>query len=213
MKEHMQPRGGTRTSWDFTLVVVTVALMGALGLQSLVGTLYTWWAYANVSGWEHSGQPQFIATMNAVAAPLVVALIVVMGLCVPKRLLARRTLVVVSLAMVGAGGLTAIGTRSVTAGLTVYLCAAAVIQVAVVVLTLAGTQGLRYLSEGRIAKAGSGLLHLGFIVAALVIVALQHSPAMLAVSLLSAGLLTAGSALAFYARPSSRAVIDEGSGS
>ena len=200
---------GARTSWDFALIAITVALMGALGVQSLVGTLYTWWAYANVTGWEQSGQPQFIATMNAVAAPLVVALVVVMGLCVPKRLLSRRTLVVVSAGMVAAGGLAAIITRSVTAGLTVYLCAAAAIQVVVVVLTLAGTQGLRYLSENRVAKAGSGLLHLGFIVAALVIVALQRSAAMLPVSLLAAALLTIGSGLAFYARSSSRAAIDE----
>ena len=70
------------------------------------------------------------------------------------------------------------------------------------VLTLAGAGGLAYITEGRLAKAGSGLLHLGFIVFALVMVALQTSPLMMPAFMLSGVLLTGGSAMSFYARQS-----------
>jgi len=192
------------SSWDFTLTAVTIGLMGSLGAQSLLGTVYAWWTHRSIPGWEQTGQPGFIGIMNAAAAPQVIALVVVMGLCVPKRLLSHRALLGASAGMVVLGLLVAAIMRSVAAGLAAYLCAAGVIQTLVVVMSLAGARGLAYLSESRLAKAGSGLLHLGFIVMALVVVALQHSPLMLPVSLLSALLLTGGSALAFYARPSSR---------
>lgn len=197
--EQTRPAGGT---WDFALMVATVGLLGALGAQSLFGTLYAWWAYRVDPAWEASGgYGAFIDIMNTVAAPLVIALVLVMGLCVPKRLFSRRALLVVSVAMVAAGALAGTLTDSAATGLTVYLCAAGLIQVGVVALTLSGAEGLAYLSRGRLAKAGSGLLHLGFIGFAIVVVALQRSPLMLPVFFASATLLTGGSALAFYARP------------
>ncbi|MBN2841080.1 MAG: hypothetical protein JXP37_09020 [Coriobacteriia bacterium] len=201
-----------RSSWDFTLMALTVVLMGSLGVQSLAGTVYSWWAYRSVPGWELAGQTDFVGAMNALAAPQVIALIVVMGLCVPKRLLSRGALLGASAGMLLLGVVSAAVSGSAVTGVAVYLSAAGAIQVLVVVLTLAGARGLAYLSESRLAKAGSGLLHLGFILMALVVVALQHSGLMLPMSLLSAVLLTAGSGLAFYARPASRAPIqaDEG---
>jgi hypothetical protein len=197
----------TRSGWDFFLMSLTIGLLGALGAQSLIGTLYAWWGYRTQPAFEQTTYPAFIAVMNAVAAPMVVALVIVMGLCVPKRLLARRTLAIVSAAMLAAGLATWVATGSLATGLAIYLALSALIQVAVVMLTLAGARGLAYLSESRIAKAGSGLLHLGFILFALVVVALQRSPYMLPVFYASATLLTAGSAMAFYARSASRAVI------
>ncbi len=197
------------SGWDFLLMMLTVLLLGALGTQSLIGTLYAWWGYRTQPDFEMTAYPAFITVMNGIAGPLVVALVVVMGLCVPKRLLARRTLAVVSTVMVAAGVMTAAISGSMATGLAVYLGLAALIQVAVVVLTLAGAPSLAYVSESRIAKSGSGMLHLGFILFALVIVALQRSPYMLPVFYVSAALLTGGSALAFYARSSSRAATSD----
>jgi hypothetical protein len=190
-----------RAGWDFTLMMLTVGLLGALGLQSLLGTVYAWWGYRTQPDFEQVAYPGFIAVMNAVAAPIVIALVLVMGLCVPKRLFARRTLAAVSAGMVALGVLVWALTGSLAHGLAAYLVAAALIQVAVVVLTIAGARGLSYLSGTRIAKAGSGLLHLGFVLFVIVVVALRDSAWMLPVFYLSAVLLTGGSAAAFYARP------------
>lgn len=198
-----------QTGWDYLLAMLTVVLLGALGAQSLFGTVYAWLMYRSEPAWEQTGYAPFVRTMNLIAAPMVVALIVVMGLCVPKRLFSRSRLLAVSAGMVFVGVAWWAVTGDAQAALAVYLVLAALIQLAVVALTLGGARGLVYLSESRVAKAGSGLLHLGFILFALVVVALQESRAMLPVFAMSAVLLTGGSALAFYARSSSRAPVTE----
>jgi hypothetical protein len=187
-------------SWDFALTIITVVLLASLGVQSFVGTIWVLFAEKTIAGWEQgAGYASYVSLMNAIAAPQILALVVVMGLCVPKRLFSRRLLIAVSLAMVAVGVAAGLVTSSLGQGLAVYLGLAAVIQVAVVVLTVAGVRGPSYLTEGRLTKTGSGLLHLGFVVFGIVIVALQSSPLMLPVFSLSAVLVTLGTAMAFYA--------------
>ena len=193
--EHIRQR-----SWDFSLTIITVVILASLGVQSFVGTLWVLYAENTIAGWEQGpGYANYVALMNAIAAPQVLALVVVMGLCVPKRLFSRRLLIGVSVAMVVAGAIAGVATSSLGLGLAVYLGLAAVIQVAVVVMTVAGVRGPSYLTEGRLTKTGSGLLHLGFIVFGIVIVALQSSTLMLPVFSASAVLVTVGTAMAFYA--------------
>jgi hypothetical protein len=193
--EHIRQR-----SWDFALTVITVVLLASLGVQSFVGTIWVLFAEKTIPGWEQgAGYSSYVSAMNAIAAPQILALVVVMGLCVPKRLFSRRLLLGVSVAMVAAGVVAGVASSDLGRGLAVYLGLAAAIQVAVVVMTVAGVRGPSYLTQGRLTKTGSGLLHLGFIVFGIVIVALQRSPLMLPVFSASAVLVTVGTAMAFYA--------------
>jgi hypothetical protein len=187
-------------AWDFALTIVTIVVLGLLGVQSFVGTGYVWWAERSIPEWEAGpGYAAYVSLMNNIAAPLLVVLVVVMGLCVPKRLFSRKVLIAVSAVMVAVGAVTGIAMHSLVYGLAVYLALAALIQVAVVVLTVAGVRGPTYLTEGRLTKTGSGLLHLGFILFGIVIVALQTSSWMLPVFSASALLSIVGTALSFYA--------------
>lgn len=186
-------------AWDFGLTIATVVLLGSLGVQSFIGTIYIWWAQSTIPGWEARSYGAFIAAMNAIAAPQVVALVVVMGLCVPKRLFSRTALIIVSAAMLIAGMVAWLITSDIATGLNVYLGLAALIQVAVVALTAAGVRGPSYLTQGRLTKVGSGLLHLGFIIFAIVVVALQQSTFMLPAFWVASTLTMLGTALAFYA--------------
>jgi len=187
-------------SWDFGLTVLTVVLLASLGVQSFLGTIYVWWAQRSIAGWDQTGgYDAFVRTMNVIAAPQLVALVVVMGLCVPKRLFARRTLLWVSVGMVAAGVAAYAWTRDVAAGLAVYLALAALIQVAVIAMTAAGAKSPSYLTEGRLTKLGSGLLHLGFILFGIVVAALQRSSFMLPVFWAATVLMVAGTVLSFYA--------------
>lgn len=186
-------------AWDYGLTVATVALLGGLGVQSFLGTLYVWWAQRQIPGWEQFGYDGYVETMNAVAAPQLVALVVAMGLCVPKRLFSRTVLVLVSGAMLLVGILVYAFTGSLASGVAVYLALAGLIQVAVVVMTAAGARGPSYLTEGRLTKLGSGLLHLGFLVFGIVMAALQSSALMLPVFAVSTVLMVGGTALSFYA--------------
>lgn len=187
-------------SWDFGLTVATVVLLGGIGLQSFVGTAYVWWAERSIVNWEQAGgYDAFVRVMNGIAAPQIVLLVVVMGLCVPKRLFARATLIWVSGGMVVAAlGVWAFS-GSLATGLAAYLALAGLIQVAVVALTIGGVRGPSYLTEGRLTKTGSGLLHLGFIVFAFVVVALQHSTFMMPFFWGATVLTVAGVVLSFYA--------------
>jgi hypothetical protein len=186
-------------TWDFALTIITVVLLTSLGVQSFIGTIWVFFAAKNIPGWEQgAGYASYVSAMNTIAAPQILALVVVMGLCVPKRLFSRRLLIGVSLAMVAAGVAAGLATSSLGRGLAVYLGLSAAIQVAVVVMTVAGVRGPSYLTEGRLTKTGSGLLHLGFIVFGIVIVALQSSSLMLPVFSASAVLVTVGTAMAFY---------------
>jgi hypothetical protein len=187
--------------WDFWLTVITVAVLAALGVQSFIGTGYVWWAERAIPGWESGpGYSAYVTLMNQIAAPLILILVLVMGLCVPKRLFSRRLLLVVSAAMVAAGIAAWAVTGSLSTGLAFYLALAAIIQVAVVALTIAGVRGPSYLTEGRLTKTGSGLLHLGFVLFGIVVVALQSSQWTIPVFSAAALLSLVGTAMAFYAR-------------
>lgn len=189
-----------RRPWDFSLTVATVVLLGGIGLQSFLGTLYVWWAQNAIPGWDQSGgYAAFVQVMNAIAAPQIVLLVVVMGLCVPKRLFSRVVLLWVSAAMLLAGlGIWAYS-GSLAVGLAGYLAFAGLIQIAVVVMTVAGVRGPSYLTEGRLTKTGSGLLHLGFIVFMFVVVALQRSTFMMPFFWAASVLTIVGTVLSFYA--------------
>ena len=199
-------------TWDFWLTVTTVAILASLGVQSFVGTGYSWWAQRTIPAWEQTGYDAFVRAMNAVAAPQVVALVVVMGLCVPKRLFTRRSLLAVSALMLAAGVAVWLATSSLTAGLGVYLVLAALIQVAVVVLTVAGARSPSYLTEGRLTKVGSGLLHLGFITTCLVVITLQNSRFTLPAFWLGASAVLVGTALSFWAGRFARACDERAAG-
>lgn len=205
------PAASHRTPWDFTLMVATTALLGALGLQSLLGTLYAWWVQRSVEGWtQTAAYTRYIGTMNSIALPLLVVLVLVMGLCVPKRLFARRVLVGVSALMIALGVAVWLFTGDSATGMAAYLMGAAAIQVGVIVLTVAGSPSLSYLTEGRVTKVGSGMLHLGFILFAYVVVALQKNDSMLTVFWIGTALCLGGTALSFYAGAVTRALAVEG---
>lgn len=195
----MDVEGVRQKAWDFSLTVITVVLLASLGVQSFVGTAYVWWAQTTIPGWDQTGYPGFVSTMNAIAAPQLVALVVAMGLCVPKRLFSRHVLLAVSAATVGVGILAGIVTGNLALGLATYLALAALIQVAVVVLTAAGARGPSYLTKGRLTKLGSGLLHLGFIVFAFLVAVLQRSQAMMPTFWIATVLTIGGTLLSFYA--------------
>jgi hypothetical protein len=185
-------------------MMATVAALAALGVQSFSGTLWAWWAERNDPSWASGGNEAFIEVMNGVAAPLVVGLVVLLGLCVPKRVLQRRALAYVSVGMVAAGGVVWALTGDPARGLGAYLLVASAFQAVVLGMTYADAPGLSYLTEGRLVRIGSGLLHLGFLLFAYVVVALQDSQWMLPVFWLASGLLVGGSALSFYAGPIAR---------
>ncbi|MCL4553703.1 MAG: hypothetical protein M1617_06620 [Actinobacteria bacterium] len=185
--------------WDYILLIVTVVLLVGLGLQSFIGTGYVWWAQANIPNFMAGAYADYINVMNWIAAPMLILLVVAMGLCVPKRMFERTALLIVSGVMLLAGVVAWIATGSLAMGVTAYMVLAGLIQVAVVVKMIAGGRAPSYFTKGRIIKIGSGLLHLGFILFAIVCAALQDSAIMLPVFWTSTFLMGIGCIMTFYA--------------
>ncbi len=190
--------------YDFALILATVALLLALGALCVYGTLYSFLASRADQEWTSSAAYElYLGRMNSLAYPLVAGLVLVMGMCVPKRLIPYRLLpagaAVLALAALVAA---AAGPR---ASLAAVMLVSLAVQAAVAVLAIARHARLFFEREGHLARLGSALLHLGFVLFALDLAALNESPLHITLFWAAALLMTAGTALAFYSEEISRA--------
>lgn len=185
-------------SYDFWLVMIAIALLVAMGLLAFGGTLWTWRAELAQPGWSAGpGNVAYVDLMNKLVAPLVAGLVVVLGLCMPRRLFDRRTLGVVSAAMVLVGVFFAV-VGGAAAGIAVFLLAAGALQGMALVLTLTGSGAVNYLKENVIYQVGSTLLHLGFVVLVFDWAVIGIGPLHLTVFWIGSALLVVGTGLCFY---------------
>ena len=192
--------------YDFWLVMITIALLAGMGLLAFGGTLYTWRAEVVTPGWSGgAGYAAYTRVMDRLAAPFVAALVVVLGLCIPRRLFDRQALWAVSAAMVivGLGVAVVSGAR---VGAAAFLILAGTLQTAALVLTLARSVRVNYLSENLVYQVGSALLHLGFVVLVYDWAVLPDDPLHLPIFWAGTVLLMAGSALCFYREGITRAI-------
>jgi hypothetical protein len=104
----------------------------------------------------------YMNSMNTVMAPFLIALIVLLGICVPKRLLPTSwlnwfssVLVVLALAVSLIWDL--------TAGFVFVLFVSLTLQIVVLVMAIAGSKELNFEKKGYWVRVGSSLLHLGLI--------------------------------------------------
>ena len=191
-------------NYDFALAIISIILLGIIGIISLYGTGFSWLCSLDNPDWTQTFlYSQYLDRMNRTAAPFVLALVVMLGLCIPKRLFSRRLMLVIS-------GLMALFALIVALlwgglwGLGLLLAVGMLIQIAVVILTILRSKALRFEREGFLASLGSGLLHLGFVVFVLDFILLQEWPPHLAIFWISAALISLGSLFSFYSPEISR---------
>lgn len=161
---------------DQTLVIATVSILSLLGALCVYGTLYAYFAATADPEWTQTpAYTAYIERMNAMALPLVIALIAVMSLCLPKRFLAPRLLVTV-------GGLTlAVAaalwfTAGAAAAVALLLITGTLAQGAVVVMTLLRLRHLHFHHQAFLARLGSSLLHFGVVLFILDVAFLEGRP-------------------------------------
>jgi len=193
--------------YDFALTLLAVGLAILIGALFVAATVYTFFAArANPLWTETAGYAAYITSMNSYLFPMLVGLIVVLGLCIPRRIFTRRALLAASGAMLGAtailAGAGAWVSGSGVSGLTMawrfLLGSAALIQLAVIVLTAIRSPRVRYLQEGFLLRMGSALLHLGFIVLVAVFVTGIGEGRQLEVFWVATGLIMLGMVVSFY---------------
>lgn len=164
------PPSSRRPGYDLALVLATVVLLLALAILSAYGTVYSFLASRANPEWAGTAAYlDYLSRMNSLAYPLVAGLVLTMALCIPKRIIPRRHLVRVAVAIALVSASLAV-TTGVRAGLLFLLVLSLGLQGAVVALTLARHRGLVFQREGLSARVGSGLLHLGFVAFVLFVV-------------------------------------------
>ena len=149
-----------KSSYDYYLILATTAVLFAISVICIYGMFY--FKIAEVQQMEPVMKAAYMGTMNSVMAPFLIGLVLLLGICVPKRLLPVNWLnwfaVLLVLAAVGVS----VG-WGVKAGLLIVLFASLVLQVVVFGLALAGYTGLHFEKKGYWVRLGSSAIHLGLL--------------------------------------------------
>lgn len=147
-------------SYDFYLILTTVAVLFLISVICIYGMFS--FKLAQIQNMPVILKTAYMDRMNAIVTPFLIALIMLLGICIPKRLLPTIWLnrFAVALAIL----LTAIvWWKNFSVGLIFILCLSLVLQLIVLVLALAGSDRLIAEKKGYWVRLGSSLLHLGLI--------------------------------------------------
>lgn len=183
--------------YDYYLMVLTIIILFAIGLLCVYGVfLYNYLAV--IPQWQDSiDYTHFIDTMNSYLFPQLVLLLIVLGLCIPKRWLKQDVLIKFSVViLIITIILTALS--GIETGLGFILAVMIGIQGIVLIMTIRKSGTLRFEKEGYTARLGSSLLHLGLIILVFNFVALRESPLHLSIFWGGTILITAGNIFSFY---------------
>lgn len=152
--------GEKKGSLDFYLILATVAVLFIISIICVYGMFY--FKFAALQNMAPPLKMAYMEKMNAVISPFLIALIVLLGICVPKRLLPAGWLIrfALVLALVVIGVVFAVSLKT---GLVTVLAASLVLQLAVLSMALAGSERLRFNKKGYWVRTGSSLVHLAII--------------------------------------------------
>lgn len=185
-------------AYDFVLTVATVFIL------SLIGAIFT---YGTIISFINSlADPQWTSTtiysnylirMNSLALPLFLLLLIVFGLCIPKRLISKKLLIIISIFLAGAAIMVGIFVKPII-GFSVFLFSSILIQLYVIGAIVLNSKILLFQREGKIVRLGSGFLHLGFLIFLYDIVFLQNNPLHITIFWISTILIVSGNTMSFY---------------
>ncbi len=180
--------------YNFILTLATVVVMTLLSILCVASMFYYKWAHIDaVSVYE---KLLYQNTMNLLASPFLVALLILLGLCIPNRLISTRWLNWFAISAVLVCGILWIF-ADWTLALVSILSMALLLQILTLVLNLMGYR-LNFAIEGYWARTGSCLLHLGLVVFCLVLMLLKPVGFIPSLFWISSGLIFLGLILVLY---------------
>ncbi len=185
-----------RLNYDFILILITVGIMFLISILCIGGMFYFKWA--NLQSVTPAVKVAFEGDMNSLLAPLLVALFLTLGLCIPKRLLPTNWLQ----GFMAVLGIVAIGLYIVWGwreAVLWVLIISALLQVVVFFLVLIG-RPLNFHYRGYWRRLGSSLIHLGLVIFCLDLFLLHHQALHIRIFWVSAICLFLGMIMAFYAK-------------
>ncbi|MGM0682474.1 MAG: hypothetical protein ACQES8_09715, partial [Thermodesulfobacteriota bacterium] len=149
-----------RSELNFYLILATVVVLFIISVICLYGMFY--FKFAELQNMAPDLKAVYMETMNTVISPFLIALILLLGICVPKRLLSTVWLIRFTFVLVLVAAAVAF-TVNLKAGLVTVLIASLVLQFTVLGMALVGSEHLRFNKKGYWLRTGSSLIHLAII--------------------------------------------------
>ncbi|HEB12214.1 MAG TPA: hypothetical protein ENI11_00870 [Actinobacteria bacterium] len=191
---------------NFILILATIVVLAAIGLTFIYGSIFSWLQSINLENWRQTFRYQeYVENMNLVVVPLSVSLVILLGLCVPKRIFSGQALLISMGALLLASALV-MKVFGLMMGIGFLLVAASLTQLIVIGMTIAGSKRLSFEVQGFFLQIGSAVLHLGLIFFVYDLALLTESPSHLGIYWTATALIGIGMVLCFYSSEFSRLV-------
>lgn len=150
----------SRSPYDFYLILATTLVLFVISVICIYGMFH--FKFAQIHETPAAVKIEHMNSMNAAVSPFIIGLILLLGICVPKRLLPthwlnRFSLILFALVVVAGFFL------GMQWGLKLVLVTSLVLQVAVLGMALADSKRLHFERRGYWLRVGSSLVHLGLI--------------------------------------------------
>lgn len=192
-----------KSSYDYYLILATTAVLFIISVLCIYGMFY--FKLAQVQQMAPAIKIEYMSRMNTMISPFLIGLILLLGICVPNRLLptvwlnrfAAALFVLVIAVSLGWG---------IKTGLIVVLIASLILQLAVLVLALGGSQALHFEKKGYWVRLGSSLLHLGLILFILDLFFYEKQTLHLVLFWVTTAATVTGMLLCFYADTMARLI-------
>ena len=154
------PLSTKKVSYDFYLILATAVVLAIISAICIYGMFY--FKHAQIQEMQSLVKARYMNTMNQVVSPFIICLILLIGICVPKRILPAHVLNWFTLALIIVLGIATFFFGIINA-LKINLIVALVVQFAVLCLAIIGNQQLHFEKKGYWVKVGSSAMHLGVI--------------------------------------------------
>ena len=185
-----------KNSYDFYLILATVLVLFAISLISIYGMFY--FKFAQIHQMSPAVKMSYMSRMNSFVAPFIMGLILLLGVCVPKRLLPTVWLNRVAILLI-VGAVLAGFIGGVKISLFIILGTSLILQVIVLILALGGSENLHFHKKGYWVRLGSSLIHLGLILFVLDLLLYEKKNLHLFLFWITTGASVVGMLFCFYA--------------
>jgi hypothetical protein len=183
-------------SLDYYLILATAGVLFAISAICIYSMFY--FKLAQVQQLEPAIKAAYMATMNTIISPFLIVLILLLGICVPKRLLPANWLLRFT-ALLAVVTLAVSFVQGIKMGLVVVLVTSLVLQFIVLIMVVAGSERLNFTRKGYWVRAGSSLLHMGMILFVLDLFFYRHQALHLILFWVTTGTTVLGMTFCFYA--------------
>jgi len=185
-----------KSSYDFYLVLATALVLFAISAVSIYGMFY--FKFAQIQQMAPAVKFSYMNRMNTYIAPFIISLILLLGICVPKRLLPTSWLNRITIVLLAISLVTAF-VAGIRTSLLVILGASLILQTMVLFKTLGGSKHLNFHKKGYWVRLGSSLIHLGFILFVLDLLLYERKSLHLFLFWLTTATTVVGMLSSFYA--------------